>query len=91
MVISTGPEGENVLERPGKVVSRVGIDSLEEAEGDPDVHGRDMEVTTRVDGPEDGSHQGAEGEDEGFQWVSVLCSETEGSGVFVVELVDVAV
>lgn len=90
VVICTRPEWQNVLERPREVVARVGVDGLEEAEGDPDVHGDDMEVS-RVHCPEDWTAECAEGKDERLERVGILCRETKGCAVLVVELVNVAV
>lgn len=44
MVVSTGPEREEVVERPGELVAGVRVDGLEDTENDPDVHGQDVEV-----------------------------------------------
>ncbi len=90
VVVSAGPEGEPVLEGPGEVVAGVGVDGLEEAEGDPDVDGEDVEVLGDV-AVEEGTADGARAEDEDLERVGVLCCETEGGGVLVVDLVDVLV
>lgn len=47
MVLGPGPEGEPVLERPGEVVARVRVDSLEQAKADPDVLQDEQEVNQR--------------------------------------------
>lgn len=39
VVVGTGPEGEELAQAPGEVIPAVGVDSLEEAEDDPGVHG----------------------------------------------------
>lgn len=44
-MISACPEWDDVLQRPGEVITTVSIDGLEEAEGDPDVHCEDVEVS----------------------------------------------
>jgi len=48
MMVSTRPEGKDMLEGPGEVVAGVGIDSLEKTEGDPDVHGENVQVLGKV-------------------------------------------
>lgn len=35
--LGASPQGKDLVERPGEVVSRVGIDSLEETKGDPNI------------------------------------------------------
>ena len=91
VVVGAGPEGEDVLERPGEVVARVGVDGLEEAEGDPDVHGRDVEIAAGVDRPQDRAQERAERENERLERVGVFRRQAERRAVFVVEFVDVAV
>lgn len=44
MVISPGPEREEVVETPGKLITTVRIDGLEQAQHNPDVHGEDVQV-----------------------------------------------
>lgn len=71
-------------------VTTVRIDGLEQTEGDPDVHGEDVEVSG--DGAvEDGTDDSACAEDEDFGGVSVFCGETEWRGVLVVDLVNVLI
>jgi hypothetical protein len=57
-VVRAGPEGQEVAKRPGEVVARVGVDGLEETEGDPDV--------------EEWAGDGSLGEDEDLERVGVL-------------------
>ena len=90
MVISTGPEWKDVLERPGEVVSAVSIDSLEEAKNDPDVHGEDVEIASAKD-VENRTSDRPSTEDEDFSRMSVLSSKAEGRRVLVVDFVDVFV
>ena len=90
VVISTGPEGKDVLERPREIVSAVSINSLEETEDDPDVHGEDVEVAGAKD-VEDRTSDRPSTEDEDFSWMGVLGGKAEGSRVFMVDFVDVFV
>ena len=48
-MFSTGPEGEDVLERPRKVVSAMSIDGLEVTESHPDVHSGNVEFSCAED------------------------------------------
>lgn len=44
MVVGTGPEGEEVSERPREVVARMSVDCLPETKSDPNVDGEDVKV-----------------------------------------------
>jgi len=90
VVISTGPEREDVLERPREIVSAVSIDGLEETEDNPDVHGEDVKVAGTKD-VENWTSDCSSTEDEDFSWVGVLGRKTEGSRVFVMNFMDVLV
>lgn len=73
VVVSTSPEGKDVLKRPGKIVSAVSIDSLEETENDPDVHGEDMKVSGAKNVKDRASDRSG-AEDKDFSWVGVFSS-----------------
>ena len=73
-----------------RTVSAVRIDGLEETQGDPDVHGEDVQVTAEC-AVEEGTRECTSSEDEDFSGMRVLSSKTEGGGVLVVNLVDVLV
>ena len=66
------------------------IDGLEQAERDPDVHGEDVQVAGE-EAVEEGSADGTHSQNEDFERVSVLCRETEGCRILVVNFVDVLV
>ena len=66
------------------------INSLEETEDDPCVDSNDVEVTTDS-AVKDGASEGTGSENEDLSGVGVFGSKTEGSGVLVVNLVDVLV
>lgn len=90
VVLGAGPEGQEVVQRPGELVAGVCIDGLEETADDPEVHGEDVQVTG--DGaPCDGSENGTGTEDHDFDGRGVLSGETEGGRVVVVDLVNRAV
>lgn len=42
MVLGTGPERQEMVQTPGELVARVGVDCLEQTEHNPDVHGEDV-------------------------------------------------
>ena len=44
VMVRTGPEWQEMVQAPRKLVSTVRIDSLEKAENDPNVHGQDMKI-----------------------------------------------
>lgn len=90
VVVRTGPEGEEVVQAPGEVVSAVGIDGLEKTHHDPDVHGGKVEILGDGD-PDDGDTDGADAKKHGLDRAGVLSSHAEGSAVGVVKLVNVAV
>ena len=87
VMVGTGPNGEEVAQTPGEVISAVGIDGLEQAESDPDVHGEQVQVTGEHE-EHHGRSDDAKTEEHGFNRGGVLSSQTEGSGVGVVHLVD---
>lgn len=87
MVIGTSPERQEVVQTPGELITRMGIDGLEEATDNPDVHGNDMQVL-RQRAEDDGKSDSAESEDHGFERRGIFRGKTEWSAVLVVELVD---
>ena len=78
------------MRRDARTITAVRIDGLEETEGDPDVHGEDVQVTAEC-AVEEGTRECASSEDEDLSGMRVLSSKTEGGGVLVVNLVDVLV
>jgi hypothetical protein len=68
----------------------VRVDGLEEAQGDPDVDGEDVEITREV-AIEERASNGACAQDEHLGGMRVLRSETEGCRVLVVNLMDMLV
>lgn len=90
VVISTGPEGQEVVERPRELVAGVSVDGLEETENDPNVHGHDVEVAGDGD-PDDRDTDTAEAKSKDFDRGGELSGETKRSRVLVVKLVDAAV
>lgn len=90
VVLGASPDRQEVAQAPGEVVAAVGVDGLEETEGDPDVHGQ--EVKLAGDGEDkDGRSDDTDTEETSLNGRSVLSSQTERSRVKVVHLVDASV
>lgn len=87
VVIGSGPDGEEVTQAPGEVVAAVGIDSLPEAEDNPDVHGNEVKLASHEKN-NDGRSNDTHTEKHGLNRRGVLSSKTERSGVGVVHLVN---
>ena len=90
VVVGAGPERQKVVQRPGKLVAGVGVDGLEQAQHDPQVHGEDVEVAGQRD-PQDGRGHGAEPQHHDLDRAGVLGGQPERRRVLVVDLVDVFV
>lgn len=90
VVVSTGPDGEEVAQRPGEVVARVRVNGLEKTHHDPTENGQKMDIAKQV-GKQQGASDGTETSNGNLNGVGVLGSETKGSGVLVMLLVDVLV
>ena len=46
MVLSAGPEGQEVVQAPGELIATVRINCLEQAEDDPNVHGQYVKISS---------------------------------------------
>lgn len=90
MMISTGPEGKEVVQTPWELVTAVGIDSLEETEDNPEIHCQDVELTSNQN-PDDRYTGRAKTEYHDFNGRCVLGSQSEWSRVLVVDLVNTSV
>lgn len=87
VVVGASPDGQEVVQAPGEVVATVGVDSLEEAEDNPDVHGEEVQVAG--DGSnENGRSDSARTEQHSLDRRSVLSGQTKRSRVSVVHLVN---
>lgn len=87
VVVGTCPEGEEVVQTPWEFISAVGINGLEQAQHDPDVHGEDVQIA-REGTPQNGATDGAKAQNHDLDWRSILRGQPEGSRVLVVDLVD---
>ncbi len=74
----------------GRTVAGVGVNGLEETEGDPDVDSDDVEVVTER-AVEDGAADRAGAEDHDLRRVCVLSRQSKRRRILVVDLVDVLV
>jgi hypothetical protein len=90
MMLSTRPERQEVVQRPGELVSGVCIDSLEKTAHDPEVHSQDVQIASDS-APCDRTEDCAGAQDHDFDGRGVLGCQTEGGGVVVMDLVDGAV
>lgn len=75
------------MQAPWELVAAVSINSLEQPQNDPNVHGQDVEIAGEST-PHNGAANSSESEEHDFDWGSVFCSQAEGSGVLVMDLVD---
>lgn len=89
-MVGSSPKGDPVAKRNGEIITRVGVNGLEQSQDDPNVNGQNVQVGSEQT-VEKGSTDGAHTEDQDFQWVSVLGGQTKGSRIFVVHLVNVLV
>lgn len=44
VMVGARPKGDEVMQAPGKLVAAVSVDGLEEPEGDPEIHGQDVQI-----------------------------------------------
>lgn len=79
-----------MVQAPRKFISRVCVDSLEETENDPNVHGKDVQILGHS-GPDNRDTDSAEGQDHGLYGRGVLGGKAKWSAVLVVQLVDLLV
>ena len=68
----------------------MGVDNLEQAEGNPEIDGNHVKITRRAD-VYPRSTNGTNAQNDDFQRVRILCCQTEGCTVFVMDLVNVLV
>lgn len=87
VVLGTGPDREEVTQRPGEIVTAVGVDGLEESKDDPDIHGEEVELASNEQ-EKNGSADNADTEESSLDGRGVLGSKTERSRVGVMHLVD---
>lgn len=90
MVVGTGPEGEEVSERPREVVARMSVDCLPETKSDPNVDGEDVKVIPEYS-VQEWSRDRSLREDQNFKRMGIFGGDTNRSRELVVELVNVLV
>src|SRR5690349_7684573 len=90
VVLSAGPDGEEVVQAPWELVAAVRIDGLENTEDNPSIHGQNVKVLG--DGaPQNWAANSSESQHHDLDWRSVLSGQAERSRILVVDLVDVLV
>ena len=72
VVVRARPERNPVVQANGEVVARVGVNSLEQTQGHPNVHGKDMQVFGEG-AQKERSTDGAQTQDQHLQRVCILC------------------
>lgn len=87
VMLSTGPERNEVVQAPWKLISTVSIDGLEETGNDPKVHCENVQVVSDHD-PANWHHNSSSSKYHDFDWRGILSGEAEGRRVLVVNLVD---
>lgn len=87
VVISTSPEGKEVVQTPGELVAAVGINGLEQAQDNPDVHGQDVQVPSERT-PRNGAPHGSEAQDHDLDRRRVFRSQTKRCRVLMVDFVN---
>lgn len=90
VVISTGPERKEVVQRPREFVTRVGIDSLEQSQADPKRNGEQVQVSGEV-APNQGNSNGSHAQKCNFDRMSILSRQAKWGSIAVVLLVNVLV
>ena len=78
------------MQAPWEIITTMGIDGLEEAENDPDIHRYDVKIACDG-GPSDRCYDCTDAENEDFDRRCIFCGKTEGSRVVVMDFVDVLV
>lgn len=87
MMVSTSPDRQEMVKTPREFVATVGIDSLEQAQDNPGVHGENMQVTGDST-PEDRAADGPKAENHHFNRGSIFGSQTKGCGILMVDFVN---
>jgi hypothetical protein len=87
MMISTSPEGNEVVQTPWEVVATVSINGLEKTGGNPNIHGKNVEVAGSQT-VENRNSDSSKTKDHGFDWRGIFSSKSEWCRVLVVNLVD---
>ena len=73
VVISASPEGKEVVKTPWEFIAAVSIDGLEETKHNPDVHGKDVQITRKC-APNNGTSNSAKSKNHDFDGRSILSS-----------------
>ena len=87
MVVSARPEWQEMMETPRELVAAVSVDSLEQPQYNPNVHGENVEVTGYCT-PEDRAANSTETENHNFDRRSIFSCHAKGGRILVVDLVN---
>lgn len=90
VVVCSCPEEQKVMQGDWELVPRMGVDGLEQSQGDPDGNGEQMQVLCEV-APHDRNTNSTEPQEHHLNRVCVFCSQAKWSSVSVMLLVDVFV
>lgn len=66
-MIGTGPEGKEMVKTPREFITTVSINGLEQAQDDPDVHGKNVQVACHRT-PNDRAPDSSKAQDHHFNW-----------------------
>ncbi|GMG54905.1 unnamed protein product [Aspergillus oryzae var. brunneus] len=79
-MISTSPERQEMMKTPRDFVATMGIDSLAQAQHNPDIHRENIQVTGQST-PEDRGANGPEAENHHFNRRSIFGGQTKRCGI----------
>lgn len=89
-MLCTCPERQEVMQAPGKFITAVSVNGLEQATHNPEVHCENMQVAS--DGaPDDWGAHSTEAQDHDFDWRGVFSRHSEWRRILVVYLVNIFV
>lgn len=87
VVIGTSPEGKEMVKAPREFITTVSINGLEQAQDDPDVHGKNVEFTCHRT-PNNRTPDSSEAQDHHFNRGGIFSSQAKRGRVLVVDFVN---
>jgi hypothetical protein len=90
MMLSTGPEGQEVMQRPWEFIPGMRINSLEQATNDPQIHRQDVQILSDS-AVDDRAANSSETQDHDFDRRRVFSGEAKGCRILMVNFMDVFV
>lgn len=67
VVVCASPERQEMVQTPWELVAAVSVNSLKQAQDDPDVHGQDVEITGEST-PQNGAANGSKPKKHDLNW-----------------------